>query len=65
MQTTNSYEETLMSSEADNCPSVKFVMRNDGVVILNNEKGFQEKDIRALCDVGRSTKGKTQGGVYW
>ena len=58
----NSYEETLMSSEADDCPSVKFVMRNDGVVVLNNEKGFQEKDIHALCDVGRSTKGKHKAG---
>ena len=58
----NSYDNSLMSSEADDCPSVKFVMRNDGVVVLNNEKGFQEKDIRALCDVGRSTKGKHKAG---
>jgi hypothetical protein len=37
-------------------------MRLDGVVVLNNEKGFREKDIQALCDVGRSTKGKHKAG---
>ncbi|XP_061196696.1 uncharacterized protein LOC133204972 [Saccostrea echinata] len=55
----NSYPEDL---QKNTCPSVQFIMRPDGVVILNNETGFQEKNIRALCDVGRSTKGKHKAG---
>ncbi|XP_056016364.1 uncharacterized protein LOC125663893 [Ostrea edulis] len=55
----NSYPDDLQKND---CPSVQFVMRLDGVVVLNNENGFREKDIRALCDVGRSTKGKHKAG---
>ncbi|XP_062567288.1 uncharacterized protein LOC134229558 [Saccostrea cucullata] len=55
----NSYPDDL---QKNNCPSVQFIMKPDGVVILNNETGFQEKNIRALCDVGRSTKGKHKAG---
>lgn len=29
-----------------------------GVKVLNNELGFKEKNIRAICDVGKSTKSK-------
>ena len=32
------------------------------VTVLNNERGFTEKNIRALCDVGRSTKGAHRYG---
>lgn len=31
------------------------------VTVLNNERGFSPANVRALCDVGRSTKGK--GGL--
>ena len=55
----NSYPDDL--GEGD-CPSVKFLMRQDGVIVLNNECGFRDKDIKALCDVGRSTKGKHKAG---
>ena len=30
--------------------------------MLNNEQGFEEQNIRYLCDVGRSTKGKHKYG---
>ncbi|KAL8608369.1 hypothetical protein ACOMHN_002602 [Nucella lapillus] len=63
----NSYPEELMaslesSSVSGECPSVQFVIRQQGVTVLNNESGFREKDVRALCDVGRSTKGKHKYG---
>jgi hypothetical protein len=56
----NDYPES-MTKDGQNA-SVKFVMQTDGVIVLNNESGFLEKNIRALCDVGRSTKGKHKFG---
>jgi len=38
------------------CPSLKFEIAADNLVVLNNEVGFAPKNIRALCDVGKSTK---------
>ena len=58
----NSYHENLLSYTNDLCPSVKFVIDEDSVCVRNNELGFKERDIRALCDVGRSTKGKHKVG---
>ncbi|KAJ7984929.1 hypothetical protein DPEC_G00359850 [Dallia pectoralis] len=43
-------------------PALAFVVEKDCVTVLNNETGFQEKNIRAICDVGRSTKGKHKYG---
>ena len=56
----NDYPES-MTKDGQNA-SVKFVVQTDGVIVLNNESGFLEKNIRALCDVGRSTKGKHKFG---
>ena len=63
----NSYPDELMaslesSSVTDECPAVQFIISKSGVTVLNNESGFREKDVRALCDVGRSTKGKHKYG---
>ena len=58
----NSYPEEMMQSGASTCPTVKFIMDEQGVTVLNNECGFTESNIRALCDVGRSTKGKHKFG---
>ncbi|XP_056285066.1 uncharacterized protein wu:fj29h11 isoform X2 [Pseudoliparis swirei] len=43
-------------------PALAFVVERDCITVLNNETGFQEKNIRAICDVGRSTKGKHKYG---
>uniref|UniRef100_A0A3Q2G8V1 Wu:fj29h11 n=1 Tax=Cyprinodon variegatus TaxID=28743 RepID=A0A3Q2G8V1_CYPVA len=43
-------------------PALAFVVERDCITVLNNESGFQEKNIRAICDVGRSTKGKHKYG---
>jgi len=43
-------------------PSLKFILRKREIVILNNEIGFSEKNVRAICDVGRSTKSASRSG---
>mgnify|MGYP001810839387 CR=1 FL=1 len=37
-------------------PALEFILSPRGVLVLNNEPGFAERDVGALCDVGRSTK---------
>ncbi|RWR75853.1 DUF3883 domain-containing protein [Cinnamomum micranthum f. kanehirae] len=37
-------------------PALVFILQSTGVVVLNNEQGFSARNIRALCDVGNSTK---------
>lgn len=55
----NSYPE---EESASGLPSLVFVLEKDKIVVLNNEVGFMEKNIRALCDVGKSTKGAHRYG---
>lgn len=53
----NRYEE--------NCnlePTLVFLIENDCVTLFNNENGFNETNISAICDVKASTKGKHQRG---
>jgi hypothetical protein len=33
-----------------------FILQENGIVVLNNERGFSAENIRALCDIGNSTK---------
>jgi len=52
-------------------PRLRFELRqeeleehqNTVLIVHNNERGFQEKHVRALCQVGRSTKNKSQGYI--
>ncbi|KAL5848549.1 hypothetical protein ACOSQ4_006562 [Xanthoceras sorbifolium] len=44
-------------------PTLAFILQESGIVVLNNELGFSAQNIRALCDVGNSTK-KGSGGGY-
>ncbi|KAL9140420.1 hypothetical protein ABFS82_14G036400 [Erythranthe guttata] len=37
-------------------PTLTFILQDKGIVVLNNEVGFSANNIRALCDVGNSTK---------
>ncbi|XAR62555.1 hypothetical protein NMG60_11017357 [Bertholletia excelsa] len=37
-------------------PTLNFILCESGIVVLNNEQGFSAQNIRALCDVGNSTK---------
>ena len=43
-------------------PRLVFVINSDSIDIYNNELGFQENNIQALCDIGKSTKGKHKQG---
>ena len=43
-------------------PSLKFVVGERAILVLNNELGFTESNVRAICDVGRSTKGAHRAG---
>lgn len=60
----NEYPDVMMKKEDANGekPAVAFVLQEDRVIILNNEKGFHENNIRALCDIGKSTKGLHRKG---
>ncbi|KAK7247091.1 hypothetical protein RIF29_41968 [Crotalaria pallida] len=45
-------------------PTLTFILRHSGIVVLNNEHGFTVQNMRALCDVGNSTKkGSTAGYI--
>ena len=43
-------------------PTLAFILQRNGVVVLNNELGFTAENIRALCDVGNSTKKGSNAG---
>ncbi len=43
-------------------PTLIFVIDSNSINIYNNERGFREKNIQALCDIGKSTKGKHKQG---
>ncbi|CAL0306413.1 unnamed protein product [Lupinus luteus] len=43
-------------------PTLTFILRDCGIVVLNNEKGFSVPNMRALCDVGNSTKKGSNAG---
>nr|XP_040032429.1 protein NO VEIN isoform X2 [Gasterosteus aculeatus aculeatus] len=55
-------DDNSYPSEVAADPALVFVLKKDSITVLNNEVGFQEKNIRAICDVGRSTKGKHKYG---
>ncbi|XP_056175766.1 protein NO VEIN-like isoform X2 [Syzygium oleosum] len=44
-------------------PALVFILQDSGIIILNNERGFSAQDIRALCDVGNSTKKGSAGYI--
>ncbi|KAK6928656.1 Protein NO VEIN, C-terminal [Dillenia turbinata] len=43
-------------------PMLTFILREEGIVVLNNERGFSPENIKALCDVGNSTKRGSNAG---
>ncbi|XP_061912312.1 uncharacterized protein wu:fj29h11 [Entelurus aequoreus] len=51
-------DDNTYASDNDALPALAFVVDRDCITVLNNETGFQEANIRAICNVGRSTKGK-------
>ena len=46
-----------------NClPTLRFVVTSDRILVCNNEIGFQPEHVGAICNIGRSTKGKHKQG---
>ncbi|XP_073014216.1 protein NO VEIN isoform X1 [Typha latifolia] len=43
-------------------PTLVFILEEAGIVVLNNELGFSAQNIRALCDIGNSTKKGSNAG---
>ncbi|XP_042988341.1 protein NO VEIN-like isoform X4 [Carya illinoinensis] len=43
-------------------PTLTFILQESGIILLNNERGFSAQNIRALCDVGNSTKKGSNAG---
>ncbi|KAG6368207.1 hypothetical protein INS49_002408 [Diaporthe citri] len=44
------------AQEQGHAPYVSFQVYNDRIIIEYNEDGFKEENVRAICDVGRSSK---------
>ncbi|KAF3854058.1 hypothetical protein F7725_014746 [Dissostichus mawsoni] len=55
-------DDNSYPSEVGVVPALAFVVEKDCITVLNNETGFQDRNIKAICDVGRSTKGKHKYG---
>ncbi len=45
-----------------NSPTLVFLIESNSITLFNNELGFEEKNIQAICAVGASTKGKHKQG---
>ena len=58
----NSYPDSFSQPACKEVPSLKFVVGTCTITVLNNEMGFMEPNVRALCDVGKSTKGAHRAG---
>lgn len=41
-------------------PALKFIVGREGLCVINNENGFRVADIRAICDLGLSSKVMSQ-----
>ncbi|KAI7727548.1 hypothetical protein M8C21_003852, partial [Ambrosia artemisiifolia] len=43
-------------------PTLTFILQEKSIIVLNNEHGFSADNIRAICDVGNSTKKASSAG---
>ena len=55
------FEDNKYSPRA--VPEVIFELTDDCLIARNNERGFEEKDVRSLCGVGKSTKKAGDGYI--
>ena len=47
----------------DVTPAIEFAVTGSGLSVWNNETGFEERHVRALCSVGKSTKESALGYI--
>ncbi|MHA1381919.1 MAG: sacsin N-terminal ATP-binding-like domain-containing protein, partial [Candidatus Helarchaeota archaeon] len=52
----NKYESTVK-------PKIKFILHRDYLLVQNNERGFSDDDVWALCGIGESKKKKSLGYI--
>ncbi|PHM10162.1 DUF3883 domain-containing protein [Nostoc sp. 'Peltigera malacea cyanobiont' DB3992] len=52
----NQYESAVI-------PTLNLTIEPQKIIVQNNELGFSEDNVRAICDVGRSTKTKVEGYI--
>ena len=48
---------------SDVVPEVRFTLTEDAILVQNNENGFSEANVRALCSVAKSKKTKVDGYI--
>ena len=49
---------------ADGCtPRITFQRERGAVVVINNEVGFEERNVRAICSIADSTKERKEGHI--
>jgi len=53
----NDYSDDLFTQGSEDKPTAVFIVQYENVTVLNNEKGFMNANVKALCDIGKSTKG--------
>ncbi|TGO51966.1 hypothetical protein BOTNAR_0339g00020 [Botryotinia narcissicola] len=44
-------------------PCLSFTLQEDRIIIDSNEDGFTQRDIKAICSIGESTKASIQGYI--
>ncbi|KAL0952966.1 hypothetical protein HGRIS_007177 [Hohenbuehelia grisea] len=52
----NSYKDSII-------PTMRIELHHDRIVIRTNETGFTEANVRAICDIGQSTKKSIEGFI--
>jgi hypothetical protein len=49
--------------EKGSTPTLSFLLEPDCLIVRNNERGFTERNVRALCNMGDSSKAKKSGFI--
>jgi hypothetical protein len=59
----NKYPPECLGGDATEQPALRFALRRNRLHVCNNETGFTETDVRAVCDVGKSSKKNRSGYI--
>jgi hypothetical protein len=43
---------------SEQIPQIEFKITDESLIVVNNESGFLEENVWALCSIGRSSKTK-------
>ena len=54
--------EDTISNEKEHI--LEFILEDNGLIVFNNETGFSEEQIKAICAFGKSTKAKDKNEGY-